>query len=119
MIKGVAVERKLMKSHPALWMPMIDTADIVAERYGISRERQDDYSLESQKRTAAAQAAGLFDDEIVPMETVMGVKDKETGEVSERLSKINDNENKNCALSLRQRCSPSNGRRSPRSRTAS
>jgi len=82
MIKGAVVERKLMKSHPALWMPMIDTADLVAERYGISRERQDAYSLESQRRTAAAQAAGYFDDEIVPMDTVMKVKNKETGEVT-------------------------------------
>ncbi|GMI21778.1 hypothetical protein TrCOL_g7201 [Triparma columacea] len=82
MIKGVVVEKKLMKSHPALWMPMIETADLVAERYGISRERQDDYSLESQRRTAAAQEAGLFDDEIVPMDTIMGVMDKETKEVS-------------------------------------
>lgn len=57
-------------------------ADIVASRYGISRERQDAYSVESQRRTAAAQAAGLFDDEIVPMATKMGVKDKESGEVS-------------------------------------
>ena len=61
---------------------MIETADLVAQRYGISRERQDEYSLESQRRTAAAQAAGLFDDEIVPMDTVMGVMDKETKEVS-------------------------------------
>lgn len=82
MIKGVVVERSLMKAHPALWMPMIETADIVASRYGISRERLDEYSLLSQQRTAAAQAAGLFDDEIVPMEVMMAVKDKATGEVS-------------------------------------
>ena len=68
MVKGVVVESKLMKTIPALWMPMIDTADLVAQRYGISRERQDAYSLVSQQRTAAAQAAGKFDDEIVPMD---------------------------------------------------
>jgi len=82
MVKGAVVERKLMKTFPALWMPMIETADLVATRYGISRERQDEYSLRSQQRTAAAQQAGLYDEEIVPMETVMAVKDKATGEVS-------------------------------------
>ena len=71
-----------MKEWPALWMPMIDTADLVAKRYGVSRAAQDAYALRSQQRTAAAQAAGLFDAEIVPMETVMAVKDKATGEVT-------------------------------------
>ena len=75
-------EEKLMESYPALWMPMIETADIVAKRYDISREYQDEYSLQSQQRTAAAQQAGLFDAEIVPMETKMKVIDKETGEES-------------------------------------
>ena len=65
-------------------MPMIETADIVAKRYGISRENQDEYALVSQQRTAAAQKAGRFDDEIVPMTTVMAVDDKETGEISKR-----------------------------------
>jgi acetyl-CoA C-acetyltransferase len=73
-------EEKLMQTYPALWMPMIDTADIVAARYNISRERQDRYSLESQKRTAAGQQDGKFADEIVPMETVMTVVNKDTGE---------------------------------------
>jgi acetyl-CoA C-acetyltransferase len=72
-------EEKLMRIRPDLWMPMIDTADIVAERYGISREAQDAYALQSQQRTAAAQAAGLFKDEIVPMATQMKVIDKATG----------------------------------------
>ena len=75
-------EEKLMESYPSLWMPMIETADIVAKRYNISREYQDEYSLQSQQRTAAAQQAGLFDDEIVPMETKMKIIDKETGEES-------------------------------------
>ncbi len=73
-------EEKLMASMPALWMAMIETAEIVAERYGVSRERQDQFSLESQRRTAAAQQAGKFKDEIVPMETKMVVVDKETKE---------------------------------------
>ncbi len=73
-------EEKLMQTYPALWMPMIDTADIVAARYNISRERQDRYSVESQRRTAAAQQTGKFADEIVPMETVMTVVNKDTGE---------------------------------------
>ena len=57
-------------------MAMIETAEIVAERHGISRDRQDEFSLESQKRTAAAQQAGKFDNEIVPMETKMIVVDR-------------------------------------------
>ena len=73
-------EEKLMQTYPALWMPMIDTADIVAARYNISRERQDRYSVESQRRTAAAQQTGKFKDEIVPMDTVMTVVNKDTGE---------------------------------------
>jgi len=73
-------EEKLMQTYPALWMPMIDTADIVAARYNISRERQDRYSFESQHRTAAAQQAGKFKDEIVPMDTVMTVVNKDSGE---------------------------------------
>ena len=68
----------------ALYMPMIETADIVAKRYGISREAQDEYSLASQQRTAAAQKAGRLDQEIVPMTTVMQVENKETKEISQR-----------------------------------
>jgi acetyl-CoA C-acetyltransferase len=67
---------------PAIYMPMIDTADIVAARYGISRERQDSYSLASQQRTAEAQQAGRFDQEIVPFSATMAIKDKETEEIS-------------------------------------
>ncbi|WP_119681301.1 acetyl-CoA C-acyltransferase [Indioceanicola profundi] len=72
----------LVEMHPAIYMPMIDTAEMVAKRYGISRERQDEYALQSQQRTAAAQAAGRFDAEIVPMSTTMGVMDKQTKEVA-------------------------------------
>ena len=67
---------------PSLYMSMLETAEIVAERYGVSREAQDEYSFQSQQRTAAAQAAGKFNDEIVPMPSVQLVKDKATGEVS-------------------------------------
>ena len=70
----------LMRRKPELWISMIETADIVAERYGIGRQAQDDYALTSQKRIAAAQQAGRFDDEIVPLTTVKEVTDKETGE---------------------------------------
>ena len=67
---------------PAIYMPMIETADIVAARYGISRDRQDAYSLESQRRTAAGQQAGRFDAEIVPMTTTKAVTNKDTQEVT-------------------------------------
>ncbi len=77
------VDKPLAAEYPGLWMAMIETADIVADRYKVSREYQDEYSLESQKRTAAAQDAGLYDHEIVPMRTTMMKKDKESGEVSE------------------------------------
>ena len=72
-------EEHLLQVKPALWMSMIETAEIVAERYGISRERADEYALESQKRTAAAQAAGRFNDEIVPLTTQMKKIDKASG----------------------------------------
>ena len=67
-----------------LYMSMLETAEIVAARYKISRERQDEYGLQSQLRTAAAQAAGRFDAEIVPLPSVMKVADKATGAVSEK-----------------------------------
>ncbi|WP_346893188.1 acetyl-CoA C-acyltransferase [uncultured Roseibium sp.] len=66
------------------YMPMLQTAEFVAKKYGISREAQDAYALKSQQRTAKAQENGAFDDEIVPISTTMAVKDKETGEVSMR-----------------------------------
>lgn len=78
-----AVEPGLYDSHPALWMSMIETAEIVADRYGVSREAQDVYAFESQQRTAAAQAAGKFADEIVPLKAVWKATDKATGAVSE------------------------------------
>ncbi|GAB3366444.1 MULTISPECIES: acetyl-CoA C-acyltransferase [Giesbergeria] len=74
----------VLEHKPDLYMAMIDTADVVAHRYGISREAQDRFSLESQRKTAQAQAAGRFADEIVPCTTVMAVTDKATGAVSQR-----------------------------------
>ncbi|MEA1618828.1 acetyl-CoA C-acyltransferase [Erythrobacter sp. T5W1-R] len=79
----VAPDRSLIAMHKDVYMPMLGTAETVAKRYGISREAQDEYALQSQQRTAAAQAAGLFDAEIVPVTATMQVKDKATGEVSE------------------------------------
>jgi acetyl-CoA C-acetyltransferase len=78
------VEPDTMAAYPALWMTMLETAEIVAERYGISREAQDAYALESQKRTAAFQETGHMAAEIAPMQTIMKVLDKETGEISDR-----------------------------------
>jgi acetyl-CoA C-acetyltransferase len=75
-------EENLMKSHPALWMPMIDTADNVAERYKVSREYQDEYALRSQQLYAKAQADGRIAEEIVPLATKMKVVNKETKEES-------------------------------------
>jgi acetyl-CoA C-acetyltransferase len=75
-------EEKLMGVRPDLWMPMIETADIVAQRYGVGREAQDAYALRSQQRIAAAQQGGLFKDEIVPMPVKMKKVDKATGQES-------------------------------------
>lgn len=77
-----AADPRLLAEHPHVLMPMIDTAEVVANRYDISREAQDEYALQSQQRTAAGQEAGRFDDEIVPLPSNMGVMDKETKEIS-------------------------------------
>jgi acetyl-CoA C-acetyltransferase len=77
-----ALDSELLTHAPAIYMAMIDTADIVAERYNISREYQDEFSLESQRRMAAAQQANKFKDEIVPVKTKMKVVNKETKEES-------------------------------------
>src|SRR3954468_10936566 len=73
---------ELLSMHNGIYMPMIDTAEVVGTRYGVSRERCDEFALRSQKRTADAQRSGKFDDEIIPVTTTMAIKDKETGEVS-------------------------------------
>ena len=80
----IAPDPSLIAMHQHVYMPMLQTAETVARRYGIARERQDEYALKSQQRTAAAQAEGRFDAEIVPVTTTMMVKDKETGEVSQK-----------------------------------
>ena len=74
------------------YMPMIETADYVAEKYNVSREAQDEYSLESQMRTAAAQEAGKFDDEIIATTSTKLVKNKETGEITEETVELKKDE---------------------------
>lgn len=78
----VQPDTELVAMHKDIYMPMLQTAEIVASRYGISRDRMDEYGLQSQQRTAAAQDAGKFDDEIVPMKSTKIVINKETGEAS-------------------------------------
>jgi len=75
-------DQELVEMVPAMYMTMIETAETVAERYGISREAQDEYALRSQQRTAAAQQAGRFDDEIVALPSTMLATDRNTGETS-------------------------------------
>ena len=73
----------LAEQRPDLYMTMIETAEIVAQRYQVTRDAQDEYALQSQQRTAAAQAAGRLDREIAPLPTIMRVENRETGETSE------------------------------------
>ncbi len=79
-----AQDPRLVQTLPQIYMTMLETAEIVAQRYSVSREAQDAYSLQSQQRTAAAQEAGRFDAEIVPITTTMLVTDKASGAVSEK-----------------------------------
>ncbi|HUG28039.1 MAG TPA: acetyl-CoA C-acyltransferase [Gemmatimonadales bacterium] len=83
---GLYQERNpwLAEHHPSVFMSMLETAEVVAARYQVSREAQDAYALQSQQRTAAAQSAGRFDAEIVPLPTTMKLTDKATGEISWR-----------------------------------
>jgi len=78
----VSPDFELLKMAPDIYMPMLQTAEVVAGRYGISRERQDVYALRSQQLTAQAQATGAFDEEIIPVTATMSVTDKATGETS-------------------------------------
>src|SRR5690606_22610717 len=71
----------IVEHKPQLYMEMIDTADVVAKRYGISREAQDRFAVDSQSKTAHAQQAGRYEDEIVAISTTMAVTDKQTGRV--------------------------------------
>jgi len=80
----VEFDRDLIRLREAAYMPMLQTAEVVAQRYGIAREAMDEYALQSQQRTAAAQAAGAFDAEIVATTTTMSVTDKATGETSKK-----------------------------------
>ena len=77
-----AKDPNTLAAAPDIYMSMLDTAEVVAKRYDVSREYQDEYALQSQMRTAAAQEQGLFDDEIVPMTVTKGVQDRETKEIS-------------------------------------
>ena len=88
----IAPDPSLVAMHKHIYMPMLQTAETVAQRYGISRERQDEYALKSQQRTASAQAEGRLDEEIVPVTTMMMVKDKETGETSQKEVTISKDE---------------------------
>jgi len=76
-------EEWMLRHVPDVYTPMLYTADFLAKKYDVSRERQDEYALQSQQRTAAAQAAGRFDEEIVPLTTWKYVENKETGDVHE------------------------------------
>jgi len=76
------IDKELVKKHKSIYMPMLQTAEVVSERYNISREKQDEYALQSQMKTAAAQESGKFQNEIVPTTTEMAVYNKETGETS-------------------------------------
>ena len=80
----VQPDPELLAMHNDVYMPMLQTAEVVAARYGISRERCDAYALQSQQRTAAAQAAGKFDQEIVPVTATMNIVNKETKEVTQK-----------------------------------
>jgi len=86
------VEPGVQERKPGIYYPMLQTAEIVAARYGISREAQDEYALQSQRRTAAAQEAGKFDDEIVPLATVKKVMNKETKEISDEAVTLTQDE---------------------------
>ena len=90
----------LVANRPDIYMPMLQTAELVAERYGISREAQDEFSLLSQQRVAAAQAAGRFDAEIVPLETVKIVTDRATGETSEERVTLTQDEGNRSSTTL-------------------
>jgi acetyl-CoA C-acetyltransferase len=76
------IDPKLVAAHEHIYMPMLQTAEVVARRYAISREAQDEYALQSQQRTATAQQAGIYSGEILPVTANMGVMDRETGEIS-------------------------------------
>ncbi len=86
------VDEELLAIEPNIFMPMLQTAEVVAQRYGISREQMDEYGLQSQERTAAAYEAGKFADELTPVTCMRTVWDKETGEASEAETTVSADE---------------------------
>ncbi len=88
----VGVDKSLIAMHPHVYMSMLETAEVVADRYGISRESMDEYGYQSQMRTAAAQEAGKFDDEIVALPSTMMLVNKETKETSNQDVKLDKDE---------------------------
>ncbi|UJQ94214.1 acetyl-CoA C-acyltransferase [Mariluticola halotolerans] len=80
----VEMDSDLLEMQPDTYIPMIDTAEVVADRYRISRRRQDEYALQSQKKTTDAQNAGLYAEEIIPVTATMKVTDKQTGETTDK-----------------------------------
>jgi acetyl-CoA C-acetyltransferase len=88
----VAPDPELLAMHNSIYMPMLQTAEVVASRYGVTRDRQDEYALMSQQRTAAAQDAGKFADEIIEVTANMAVVNKETKEVSHKLVTLSKDE---------------------------
>lgn len=90
----------LRANQPNIYMSMLETAEIVAERYGISRDAQDEFGYQSQMRTAKAQADGRLDAEIVPLTTVMKVQDRETKEISEREVTLSNDEGMRASTTL-------------------
>ena len=82
----------LVERVPAIYMSMLETAEVVAERYGVTREAQDEYALQSQQRTAIAQDEGRFEAEIVPLATTMKARDRQSGEVSDREVRLTSDE---------------------------
>jgi acetyl-CoA C-acetyltransferase len=95
-----AQDPQLAAQVPGLYMTMLETAELVADRYNVPRDAQDEYALRSQQRTAAAQQAGRFDDEIVAMPTEMLVTDKATGETSHKKVALNKDEGNRPETSL-------------------
>lgn len=94
------VDPQAIAHAPAIYMAMLDTAELVGKRYNISRDAQDEYALQSQQRTAAAQEAGKFDDEIVAVTATKLVTDRETGEVSEQEVTLSKDEGNRPSTSL-------------------
>ncbi len=97
---GAEQDAKVLAAVDTAYMPMLETAEFVADKYDISRDAQDAYALQSQQRTAAGQEAGKFDDEIAPLESVQLVKDKESGEISENTLTLEQDEGNRPATTL-------------------